>query len=129
MEIGVVNFDIGSIIQFRTRNQYDQNIYQGTVTGFIRSTLAQKLNRDIAVYHLNVSKTFTELTDMADQEFFTLTSASEEEVPFAKDWIDPATMVLVSVVDYRDFRIYVLDADVPTVQNLLTIHNIRHKLL
>jgi len=129
MEIGVVNFEPGSTIQFRTRNQYDPNIYQGTVSGTCTYGLAQKLNKDIAVYHLNVAKTVPDITDLADQDFFTLTTTVEENIPFAKEWVDPASIVLVSSTDYTDFRLYIIDDQIAVVRNLLTINNIRHRLL
>lgn len=130
MIIGGVEFNIGSSIQFRTRNIYDTNIYKGVVTGIVRKDIASLFNRDITVYQSNVSKTYPDVEDMDNVDFFVLKTEQEDRVPFSEDWVDPGSIRLISETDSVVLKIYdIVESDIPIIRSILTSNNYRNEIV
>lgn len=130
MIIGGVEFNIGSSIQFRTRNIYDTNIYKGVVTGIVRKDIASLFNRDITVYQSNVAKTYPDVEDMDNVDFFVLKTEQEDRVPFSEDWVDPGSIRLISETDSVVLKIYdITEADIPIIRSILTSNNYRNEIV
>lgn len=130
MIIGGVEFNIGSSIQFRTRNIYDTNIYKGVVTGIVRKDIASLFNRDITVYQSNVAKTYPDVEDMDNVDFFVLKTEQEDRVPFSEDWVDPGSIRLISETDSVVLKIYdIVESDIPIIRSILTSNNYRNEIV
>lgn len=130
MIIGGVEFNIGSSIQFRTRNIYDTNIYKGVVTGIVRKDIAGLFNRDITVYQSNVAKTYPDVEDMDNVDFFVLKTEQEDRVPFSEDWVDPGSIRLISETDSVVLKIYdIVESDIPIIRSILTSNNYRNEIV
>lgn len=130
MIIGGVEFNIGSSIQFRTRNIYDTNIYKGVVTGIVRKDIASLFNRDITVYQSNVAKTYPGVEDMDNVDFFVLKTEQEDRVPFSEDWVDPGSIRLISETDSVVLKIYdIVESDIPIIRSILTSNNYRNEIV
>jgi hypothetical protein len=130
MIIGGVEFNVGSTIRFRTRNAYDTNIYKGVVTGIVRRDIATLFNRDIDVYQSNVAKTYSAVEDLNNVDFFVLKTEIEDRVPFSEDWVDPASIALVSQTDSVVLKIFdIVETDIPIIRSILTSNNYRNEIV
>jgi len=131
MIIGGVEFQVGSTIKFKTKNAYDTNLYVGVVKGLCDYSIANAFVRDIDAYHLNVAKTATGIGSVEDMDFFLINCETEKNVAFAADWVDIATIALVSFSDTVTIRISDINAATETeiIQKLLTDNGYRNTVI
>lgn len=129
-----ITFDIGSIITFRSKNAYDENTYKGTVTALCKYNVAKAFNKstmDVDSYHVNVAKTDTDIDPVSDMDFLIINTETENNVPFAFDWVEAGSFGLVSFSDTITIKIFDINAVVatPIIQNLLTTNGYRNRVI
>jgi len=131
MQIGNVVFDVGSVIKLRTQNIYDQNVYSGEVSAICKYKNAAN-EADVASYHANVAKTVPTLGLVGDMLFIALETETEGRVYIAVDWVDVATIQLVSAATTVDIRIHDIEVNsvaIAQMRQVLTDAGYRNTLI
>ena len=115
---------VGMTITFRTHNPRDTVKYIGKVTGICDYTLARTL-ADVDVYHQQVTHNQS-VGDIKSLSFLVISYTDQDGGTtntrcFAKEWINPSSLSLVSDKPYTDLRVYSLPQE--KVSDIITLIN------
>lgn len=132
----IVNLDtleVGDTISFRSVNQLDNVLWQGTITGICSYDIVQNLREDLLPYYREVKKVVHTMAPVEQLTYFTLKYKQGDKtgrLVMAKDWIEPTSVQKIVINNYFDIRIYDLDAaQAQTILDLLTSNNFKSALV
>lgn len=125
------DLEIGQYVAFSCYHPTDQLTYEGKITGIVDYSTARQLEADLIPYHREVNKLVADLAPYSTLTYLILeyTQGLDEEmktlrVVRAREWIDPATIIVYTPDTYFDVRIYNLTRKLEgnTVIELLRSH-------
>ena len=132
----IVNLDtleVGDVISFRSVNQLDNVLWQGTITGICSYDIVQNLREDLLPYYREVKKVIHDMAPVEQLTYFTLKYRQGEKtgrLVMAKDWIEPTSVQKIVINNHFDIRIYDLDStQAQTILDLLTSNNFKSALV
>lgn len=110
----LLNLEMGTQVSFKTYHTADHNTYEGTIVGRGSYSIVNPL-MDILPYYKGVQKSIIDLKPMTELEYFiieytqeNIVDGSESTKMFvcAYDWVQLASMKVISLKEHFDIRIY-----------------------
>lgn len=127
--LDINNLQLGDIIAFKSLNPYDNVTWRGKITGFGDYNLV-KYMEDLIPYYQNVKKHVAIMPELENLSFIIVdcyenlnTETSTRRI-FAKEWIDPSSLIMIDLNKHIDIRIYdVNETDINRIKDLLADNN------
>lgn len=119
--------EINSIVKFKSMNNYDSNLWQGTVVAFGSAEVAKNFT-DIYAYHQNILRSVREQFETgtgayieADAlSYFVIRCLDNVIRAFAVEWISPSSLEIIDTTTNITVKIYnVHTTSIDNIINLL----------